>query len=149
LAWAAGFFDGEGCSFFKKPGRSTKGNVVVCISQKDRRVLDCFVEATGCGRVNGPYLHSGRPMHQLMVFGAPACQDLMVKLWPWLGEVKRDQFEAAMTTLRGQRDDWFRLRGDECRRGHSDWAMTPRGRVCRVCRSAVNRRYRQRRVEVA
>ena len=51
LAWAAGFFDGEGCFCFSEAGQY----VCVSITQTEREPLDRFERAVGLGKVNGPY----------------------------------------------------------------------------------------------
>jgi len=51
LAWAAGFFDGEGCFSF-----SVASNYVcVSISQTELEPLERFTRAVGVGWVLGPY----------------------------------------------------------------------------------------------
>ena len=61
LAWAAGFFDGEGNARFrlneeKRPQRSRSyGTFTIQIGQIDRGVLDRFQRAVGLGKINGPY----------------------------------------------------------------------------------------------
>lgn len=90
LAWAAGFFDGEGCS---------KHYMTLSVGQKDRRPLDRFAAAVGYGNVTGPYLHghkkNGDPIycHHWEVSGQKAVAVLR-KLWPYLSEPKREQIKS-------------------------------------------------------
>lgn len=49
LAWAAGFFDGEGCITL------SRGIPVVSIAQVERTPLERFMNAVELGRINGPY----------------------------------------------------------------------------------------------
>jgi hypothetical protein len=51
LAWAAGFFDGEGCFSYSEAGQY----VCISITQSERHPLDRFCEAVGTGKVHGPY----------------------------------------------------------------------------------------------
>jgi len=51
LAWAAGFFDGEGCFSYSQ----SSGSGCVAITQTDRRLLDCFRGIVGFGKVYAPY----------------------------------------------------------------------------------------------
>lgn len=145
FAWAAGFFDGEG-SFVLKPARQqTKINVYASVPQKAPELLHRFVEAlgyTGQVRVNGPYRNG---MHQAQFFGLHRTTDVATKLWPYLGTAKREQYDRVVGALMAERDDFFRLGGEECRRGHRDWVETPRGRVCRRCRNDRNLEYKRRR----
>lgn len=60
LAWAAGFFDGEGCVRFRtcksRPNRSREYGVLsIQVSQVHREPLDRFRAAVGVGTVKGPY----------------------------------------------------------------------------------------------
>lgn len=144
-AWAAGFFDGEGSFIFKPARPQTKANIYASVPQNHPEVLERFVVALGYDgevRVNGPYNHG---MYQAQFFGVHRTRDVAAKMWPYLGSVKRAQFESVEGKLLAERDDFFRLRGDECRRGHTDWAETPRGRVCRRCRNDRNAEYKRRR----
>jgi hypothetical protein len=83
-AWAAGFFDGEGCTFWHGPGHQ----LYLSISQKDTRALERFRDAVAPGRkLYGPYK---RNYFTLTAGGKPAFKILM-QLWPWLGDSKRQQ----------------------------------------------------------
>ena len=103
LAWAAGFFDGEGyCAFaWRKSGQAyTKwyGRLDVMITQNDRRVLDRFKNAVGVGRVKGPYQPPGtkNPRWYYYATGFPKFTHVMDALWPFLDEIKRAQFTTAL-----------------------------------------------------
>jgi len=102
LAWAAGFFDGEGCfSYTEKAGYAT-----VTIGQVDRRVLDRFQEAVGgVGKIYGPYTTrspsrlSKKPQYQYRAHRRAAEQSIAAMLWFMLGPVKRDQARRVLTRL--------------------------------------------------
>lgn len=104
-AWAAGLFDGEGCvgmwPMFNKARSRTYARVALTVCQVDRRVLDRF--AALCPdrlKVRGPYKKinpKGRPAYQLGGTGIETIQFVMCLLWPWLGEVKRQQFSSVVT----------------------------------------------------
>lgn len=106
LAWCAGFFDGEGYSAFAmrtaryKDGKPSKkyGRLDVMITQNDRRVLDRFQKAVGLGKVKGPYQPRGtkNPRWYYYATGFPQFSVVMESLWPYLGEIKRQQFMAAL-----------------------------------------------------
>ena len=93
LAWAAGFFDGEGNAQLNK-----KSYPRVQINQLDREVLDRFTEAVGVGKVYGPYQHNSHKnsYFQYQVNGFERVQAVMAMLWPWLGSAKRSQFAAVL-----------------------------------------------------
>jgi hypothetical protein len=97
LAWAAGFFDGEGCFFFgtyrRKDGRIDQWTETR-ITQADREVLDRFASAVGLGKVYGPYART-KANHasqwQYVAYGFASTQAIVASLWTWLGSIKRDQ----------------------------------------------------------
>lgn len=108
LAWAAGFFDGEGSAFCKvKPPRpETPGGFAslgVSMKQVRREPLDRFVAAVGVGNVRGPYQvknPNGQPIFEWGVSGAPA--DLVLAgLWPFLSDPKREQVVTARKAVAG------------------------------------------------
>lgn len=98
LAWSAGFFDGEGCTMLRRdrrpndPTRKPTLNVGIAINQIDRRVLDRFLEAVGTGTIRGPYkTPGGRDQWRYVADGHARVTAVVAFLWPWLGEVKREQ----------------------------------------------------------
>lgn len=153
LCWAAGFFDGEGCT--------TSGDSYprIIIAQVDRRCLDRFQAAVGVGVVAGPKPASN-PRHSLQYhYRTTAWRDVIVildKLWPWLGEVKKEQALAVLDAFDAAREENPRLgsrpvrrRGSEtCGRGHpaSEQRTETRrdGRTYQVCRACARQRHRER-----
>jgi hypothetical protein len=122
LAWAAGFFDGEG-----HVGASTKRrDIYLAISQVDRRVLDRFRSAVGVGAVHGPYEHRSmkrrlneQPRFYFQTQNYQHVQAIVAMLWRWLSPVKRDQ--ASLVLARARRGlVGLRLAKHwrTCRRGH-------------------------------
>lgn len=89
LAWAAGFFDGEGC-FSRSNYR-----VRVIIQQSHPEVLQRFADAVGFGKVHGPRTRSDsftqKPFWTYCVNG-PKAEKIADLLWPYLGSVKKEQF---------------------------------------------------------
>lgn len=105
LAWAAGLADGEGSFVVVRRVGVKSGHLpqpTFAIGQVDRQVLDRFQSATGFGKVYGPYLAYGkgrekhRAVYQLHVYGFEQVQALTAMLWPWLGQVKRQQAKAKL-----------------------------------------------------
>jgi hypothetical protein len=91
LAWAAGFFDGEGNS------NSSGRTFAMRISQVHREVLDRFCAAVGAGKVYGPYpakQENRQPQYRYEVAGLSARQ-VYEKLRPFLGTVKKEQADKA------------------------------------------------------
>lgn len=94
LAWAAGFFDGEGCTTAN--GNPTKfGKAVtvrMSVAQVEIEPLLRFACAVGYGAVRGPYMSKGnkQPHFQWNVSGAECCF-VLDRLWPYLGVSKMRQ----------------------------------------------------------
>lgn len=143
-AWAAGFFDGEGWIGVQRPGAQLP-TLKVGIFQNDREVLDRFLAAVGGeGHVNGPYERPGVNRHfQYQVNGYARCVRIMEILVPYLGRIKREQYEAARASVE-ETGIPHEQAGPVCRRGHIDWRITPRGRICRTCQNMKNRESRAR-----
>lgn len=132
LAWAAGFFDGEGCTMATGLGKRWAR---ISITQVDREVLDRFHRATfGLGEIYGPYGYvKGQPQLRYTLYGRPNVQAVIAALWPWLGTVKREQ---ARRVLPGTR--WPQKNSGLCRNGH-DWdGNRNRWNQCVPCLLAYN-----------
>ena len=87
LAWAAGFFDGEGTtSYFRS--KNWYGPRM-SITQKGRIPLDRFLAAVGVGKIyiirkrNGQYSWNCQTKEGV--------HNVLNKLWPYLCEVKKKQ----------------------------------------------------------
>jgi len=99
-AWAAGFFDGEGCV---SVNRMPSGNYLrLQVASTDLPVLERLQRVIGCGRINGPYQH--HPDHKTRAHHKPvwhwrassdearAALDLIK---PWLSQHSLDKITAA------------------------------------------------------
>jgi hypothetical protein len=94
LAWAAGFFDGEGCFSYTNAGRFP----MIRIGQTEREPLDRFHTVVGeLGKVYGPYnlqrpgRLSKKPQWAFQVTGHERVQAIAALLWFKLGSTKRAQ----------------------------------------------------------
>ncbi len=116
LAWAAGFFDGEGTVAAEKDpatGRYLGINTEIPQSSADGipDVLSRFREIVGVGNILGPYeprsLWSRLPQYRWRSGALEDVETVADLLDPWLGPVKRTQFEAAIRLRRtgGRRPD--------------------------------------------
>jgi len=106
-AWAAGFWDGEGCVSltYRQWSENTPRipRIVVQVAQVDRRVLDRFQSVVGYGNVLGPYKprsNNAQPYHVWRVEGVPHLQRMRDLLAPYLGEVKLNQMDIALEARR-------------------------------------------------
>lgn len=143
LAWAAGFYDGEGCCSFSNGKRAYRVSIV----QIDPEVLLKFQAAVlGIGTLQGPYktasMGNSRPRWQYTATGADA-QAVIAMLWPWLGTVKREQARERLV------NGTFRVvwRGDPkttdhlrvCKRGHTFLNNRTKAGACRECMRMFDR----------
>ena len=109
LAWAAGFFDGEGCFSYTEKARYG----VATITQADIRPLDRFKTAVRVGNVYGPYdkKYPGRmskqPQWIYRAHRREHVQAVAALLWFKLSPVKRQQALGVLARY------W-----NSCRRGH-------------------------------
>jgi hypothetical protein len=108
LAWAAGFFDGEGCFSLSR----ATSYPCVSITQRKPQVLLRFADAVGFGKLCGPYRHRTPSLSDKEYFlprahGYPKVEALAAMLWFRLGPAKREQAAGVLAT-------WPRT----CRRGH-------------------------------
>lgn len=133
IAWAAGFFDGEGNTCAARGGRA----LCASVAQVNRCNLHRFkVAVGGLGHIHEPFQRKNikmRPISKFAAYGDEAFA-VMRRLFPYLGEEKQTQFMRAaisygfrtvehraglLTCARGHvSDDVGRYRGDcnECRR---------------------------------
>jgi hypothetical protein len=100
LAWAAGFWDGEGCCSLCGSKKSRTKTVVLTVSQSfDPGCLQRFQRAIGgLGNLCGPYTRVGNP-NQFWTWSTKRSEHVsrvMEMLLPYLSHPKRQQYEDAM-----------------------------------------------------
>ena len=111
LAWAAGFFDGEGHAAsqlrrrkVQTEGRRTYASIILDIRQIDRQVLDRFRAAVGgLGHIYGPYKNKNPNANFFWAFEAAKFEDvqaIVAMLWRYLSPIKRAQTRTALVTWR-------------------------------------------------
>jgi hypothetical protein len=108
LAWAAGFFDGEGSTRATHDKRCKSCYIRIALPQIHREVLDRFQGAVGGkGKIYGPYkirqspnqgVYSGRGRQPLFYWCVGHKQGIEVinLLWPYLSTQKRIQATKAL-----------------------------------------------------
>src|SRR5437773_1884658 len=91
LAWAAGFFDGEG--WVGTGLRSGRRYPRLAVGQTNRFVLDQFLTTVRVGHIHGPYAYSGRktPIYYYETNGCHHVRAVIAMLWTWLSPAKREQ----------------------------------------------------------
>jgi hypothetical protein len=114
LAWAAGFFDGEGHvrtqvydRFSQK--RAPHLGLQMELGQNDKIPLERFMAIIGDGEVRGPYgpyrssdrdikPYHRQPQHRLQLYG-DKCRKAMALMVPYLSEPKLEQYDIAREKL--------------------------------------------------
>ena len=138
LAWAAGFFDGEGYIGVTLAKRAITPRIVISIAQVDRSVLDKFQSAVGVGKVYGPYTQrhpKSNPYYQLSIAGFPFVQHTVAQMWTWLSPVKQAQAKAALEKAKPTNPKWM-----TCEKvGHDVYVNKLSKHVCRTCHAAYMR----------
>lgn len=110
LAWAAGFFDGEGHVALRRRGNWRE--LVLSVSQSGqsgRVILERMQRALGgLGKIGGPWIpkRANLPVYRLDMRGYVDVQASIALMWRWLSDVKRAQASAAMVNCR----DYFARR---------------------------------------
>ena len=109
LAWAAGFFDGEGsiCCNRERNRTSTRvGSLKLTLGiaqASDSEVLHRFKAAVGVGTVRGPFDRQIDNQNIVFVYSVHNFEDVqyaIAQLWPWLGTRKRQQAKHALVGWR-------------------------------------------------
>lgn len=90
LAWAAGFFDGEGCTSLK-----AKRKPCLSVTQKYPECLQRFQAALGLGKIYGPIEQKGNQIYIFSIQNARGVDTALSLLWPFLSSIKRAQAEKA------------------------------------------------------
>ena len=101
LAWAAGFFDGDGWAASVRYGRRSSRRPMAQINQADAsgvpEVLTRFRDAVGVGRVAGPKIEAGRQdIYRWVASSRGDVRRTGELIGPWLSSEKRGQFRSAV-----------------------------------------------------
>src|SRR5436190_2147479 len=96
LAWAAGFFDGEGWAAAKERGVQARINQAGLDGVPE--VLVKFQRIVGVGRLKGPILEEGKqPLYYWEATSRPDVMKVAELIGPWLCPVKRAEFERTLS----------------------------------------------------
>lgn len=101
LAWAAGFWDGEGCT---TPQRHKTGAVSLhlTVHQVFRPNLERFYAAIGgLGKLYGPEIrNTGKPISSWATGKFEHGQAVIAMLWPFLSQDKKDQYKRVLAEIK-------------------------------------------------
>lgn len=103
LAWAGGFYTGEGwtgSTVINKTKANPDRHVRMAVSQVERAPLERFRNAVQLGKIRGPYPagKGARPISQWIVGSFEETQAAIAMLWPWLSPVKQEQARIVLRT---------------------------------------------------
>lgn len=95
LAWAAGFFDGEGSTSMIR-----KNGIILAICQNHVEVLERFQQAVDAGTIYGPYpMKATGNLRWQFLASTKVAIVVLGKLWPYLSSEKRNQATLCLSTL--------------------------------------------------
>lgn len=128
VAWAAGFFDGEGN--VRNSAKASGSKFVMFglgLDQNDPELLYRFRDIFGCGAVRA---RNGRKCHQYTITKFEDAQFVAACMWPWLSVRRKEQISSALVAVAdfkrrpvdGDRrvDSRGRLKHmPDCKNGHS------------------------------
>ncbi len=92
-AWAAGFFDGEGCISWQKSWKSP--SPILQLTQTDRRPLERFIQSVGCGKLYGPrkgHRDDCKKRFDIQISKNKDVGRAITVMWPYMSPPKREQF---------------------------------------------------------
>ena len=98
LAWAAGFFDGEGSTSILKAQRDKYSYIRISISQKYPECLERFQRAIGFGKI---YKANKRNIYSWDCYKQSDVQIAFSKIEPYLSSIKIKQFYTALEKVKG------------------------------------------------
>lgn len=91
LAWAAGLYEGEGCTRFNGT------TAVMKLAMVDRDIVEAFHRVVVAGKIYGPYKRSTQVQHEWVLNGWDRVASLYEQLKPWLGRRRREQAETVLS----------------------------------------------------
>lgn len=103
LAWAAGFFDGEGTTYVSRSHGDSYLSVIV--SQNDRDILERFQHTVNnLGYVYGPYgpykNSKSQPTYRWQTKKFEHVQATIAMLWEFLSSAKKQQYINAVEIIK-------------------------------------------------
>jgi len=146
LAWAAGFYDGEG-SVGNYASRGYKGRIVLAVAQTEKGPLYRFRNALGFGKIYGPSKKRSDRHKPSWVYQAGSfekVQAVIAMLWPFLCDTKRQQARRALESYFPKEYKW-----KSCKRAGHRVILRNMEHRCLDCRKEEARRHRLKKKEWA
>lgn len=107
LAWAAGFFDGEGSTIARTDGRRAGYRQLnVSVPQAGPHGIPAVLVKLHRAMLGVGHIYSGPDgLFTWRVSGRIAASMSLALMWPWLGQVKRAQASVALDIVEGQYEE--------------------------------------------
>jgi hypothetical protein len=99
VAWAAGFFEGDGSIYVYRSHRNPKGYIRLSVTQVTTERLERFEAAMGVGSVVGPYHHKGTTKWMWRVAAKKDVRHSLNLMWPYLGPTMRRRLRDCLDLL--------------------------------------------------
>lgn len=107
LAWAAGFYEGEGSTGCYTKGLNRKGlprhdqQLQLSVGQNNPEKLFKLRDIFGFGRIYGPYKTKRlNPITFYRTNRPDEVMTIMCSIWSWLSQQRKDQFKRAVLAWR-------------------------------------------------
>lgn len=146
-AWAAGFFEGEGCVSCYT---GTHRFLIITITQADIEPLERFRDAFG-GNICGPYNKPNRKTTwRLNLGGLVGVERAYAGMKPWLSKRRIKQFEKAIKAYKAYKLSVRVPQSEKCAAAGHDvyWYSPPDDKRPRLrCRDCAREDQRRRRAE--
>jgi hypothetical protein len=147
IAWAAGFFEGEGCFFasFQKPRQNGTRifRTHASLAQKDVSLLEKFKEIVGFGII----CNNSKDVKAWKTSKVGEAEQLLEIFRPWLSNRR---LETAKSLLQKEKEQILRPLPQCCPNGHeyteanTIYFGNKRGRGCKTCRNEYAKQWRSR-----
>jgi|SRR5678816_4000552 len=98
LAWASGFYDGEGSISCRALRLNNAPRLSLSLSQVELGPLKKFKRCLwGLGKIYGPMFHGANHIYRWETTGFERCQMGIILMWNELSDVKKEQAKKALT----------------------------------------------------
>src|ERR1044072_1087753 len=128
FSWAVGFFEGEGCiclGRYRNVRKKENGySRSLTASSTDFENVERFQRAVGCGNINRPVSHPGRPnnkpIHRWSLTRWDEIEALLLRMYPHLSSRRREAADLLLAhpVAHGRRAAYGAFCRSFCERGH-------------------------------
>lgn len=133
LAWAAGFFDGEGNIYYSNKNKKRSPRLILQIAQVRIEPLEKFQSVFNRGTINGPYKPKSikrQPYYAYRIEGFSNVQFVCAAMWKFLNEPKKEDYIKMLQQYLQFLEDPRCFYGHPLKQGKSNRL------ICSICQSA-------------